>query len=89
MSGYEQKDGNGALFKNDRKESDNHPDYKGDCKVGGVDYWISAWIKEGKKGKFMSLALKPKEARDAAPTTRKPNDKDPRDLSDLDSDVPF
>jgi hypothetical protein len=58
---YEQKEGNGALFKNERKEKDSHPDYRGDCKLGGKDYWISAWIKKGAKGTFMSLALQPKE----------------------------
>ncbi len=52
----------GVLFKNDRKESDNHPDYKGSAQVDGVDYWLSAWVKTGAKGKFMSLSLKPKDA---------------------------
>lgn len=51
----------GALFKNDRKESDNHPDYKGSVNVGGVEYWLSAWIKDGRNGKFMSLSVKPKD----------------------------
>ena len=58
---YEQREGQGSLFKNDQKESEKHPDYRGDCTVGGVKYWLSAWIKEGKNGKFMSIAIKPKE----------------------------
>ena len=57
----------GVLFKNDRKEQDNHPDYKGSINVGGVEFWLSAWIREGEndKGryKFMSLSVKPKEER--------------------------
>lgn len=51
----------GAIFKNDRKEKDKHPDYKGSVNADGVEYWVSAWIKEGKKGKFFSLSLTQKQ----------------------------
>src|SRR3990167_9120689 len=52
----ESKDGQGGLFKNDRKQG-NGPDYKGDITVDGTAYWISAWLKESKGGKkYMSLA---------------------------------
>lgn len=57
---YEQKDGSGALFRNDKKGNDRAPDYRGDCNVGGQIMEIAAWIKEGQKGKFMSLSFKPK-----------------------------
>lgn len=58
---YEQREGQGSLFKNEEKKSEKHPDYRGDCTLEGKKYWISAWIKTGKNGKFMSLALQPKE----------------------------
>lgn len=54
----------GVLFKNDRKTKDSHPDYKGNANLDGRDYWVSAWIKKGAKGTFMSMSY---EAKDAAP----------------------
>lgn len=63
---YEQKDGQGSLFKNKRKESDRHPDYNGSITINGVEHWLSAWIKQPKGGgdKYMSLSLgKPKGER--------------------------
>lgn len=55
---FELKDGQGNLFRNDRKEEDKHPDYKGQAMIDGTLYDIAAWLKEGKKGKFLSLSIK-------------------------------
>ena len=77
----EQRDNSGIMFKNDRKEKDTHADYQGECMIDGKPYWINAWIKEGKRGKFMSFAFKPKEARREAAA------QDSR--SELDSEIPF
>lgn len=61
MSNYDNTN-SGALFKNDKKASDNHPDYKGSINVDGVEYWLSSWIKTSKTGtKFMSLSVSAKE----------------------------
>lgn len=57
----DQRENSGVLFKNDRKDKESHPDYKGSVNVGGTEYWLSAWIKTGAKGKFMSLAVSPKD----------------------------
>jgi hypothetical protein len=56
----------GLLAKNDRKQSDSHPDYTGSININGVEYWLSGWVKVGQNGKlagqkFFSLSVKPKD----------------------------
>lgn len=59
---FEQRDNSGALFKNEKKETLDQPDYKGTITIGGVSYWLSAWIKTSAAGnKFMSIAAKRKD----------------------------
>lgn len=82
----------GLLARNDRKESDRHPDYTGQINVDGVDYWLSGWLKTGKSGrlegqKFFSLSVRPKIAPAEAPAPAKAKGKTP--MSDIDDDIPF
>ncbi len=55
MAGYEQREMSGILFKNDKKTGENHPDYRGSCKINGAELEVAAWIKQGKASKFLSL----------------------------------
>lgn len=64
---YEQRDNSGTLFKNDKREKDSHPHATGKAMIGGVMYYVSAWTKEGSKGKFQSLSFKPVDEQAAAP----------------------
>lgn len=57
---YEKKEGYGALFKNTERNTDRHPEYRGDILIDGTEYWLAGWIKEGKNGKFFSLKATPK-----------------------------
>lgn len=77
---FELKDGQGSLFKNDKDGNEARPDYKGSIKIDGVEMWLSAWIKEGAKGKWMSLSVQPKEAPPTHNVQRRP---------DVESDIPF
>lgn len=84
---YEPKDMTGSLFRNDRKETDSHPDYKGSALLNGVEHWLDAWINTAKDGsKYMSLKFKPKEARQSGSYARQ----EPAPaLDDDDSSIPF
>lgn len=76
---FEQKPNSGSLFKNQRKTQDNHPDMTGTLDVGGQSFWINAWTKTGKNGKFLSITVKPKDAREKSSPTPKqsfPTDED-------------
>lgn len=92
---YEMKELTGSLFKNDRKESDTHPDYKGSAMIGGVEHWLDAWINTAKDGsKYMSLKMKPKEARgytgsyNGDPATNRTGGTQSQP-ADLDDSIPF
>lgn len=68
---FEQRNNSGSMFRNDRKEKDTHPDYKGSALIDGVEYWMDAWIKTSKDGrKFMSFAFKPKAEAQSTPPQR-------------------
>jgi hypothetical protein len=57
---FQNKPGYGMLFKNTRKKKgDNLPDYNGSATTpDGAMFELAGWIKQGKKGPYLSLAVK-------------------------------
>ena len=76
----------GAIWKNEKKETEKHPDFTGSLDVNGVEFWVSAWKRKadaGPKAPALSFSIKPKEAttnRVAEPA---------RAVPDFNDDIPF
>lgn len=83
----------GALFKNDRKTKESQPGYTGSLNVDGVEYFLDAWLKEGKTGaKFFSVSVKRKEQQSApapAPRAPAPAPRASSGFDDMADDIPF
>lgn len=84
-----------VLFKNDRKDRETSPDYTGTLNVDGVEYFLNAWLKDGKNGKFFSGSIKRKDnqmanlrdelnAKSPQAQARRPSAAD-----DIDDNIPF
>ena len=83
---YEQKENSGSLFKNEKKETEKHPNATGSAFIGGVEYWVSAWTKRDKNDNpWQSLSFTPKDKTQGA----KPAAKGKPPSDDFDSDIPF
>lgn len=76
----------GVLFKNDRKETDQQPDYTGKVNVQGEEKRLAGWIRQSKAGKtFLSLSISdPLPPQETAPAPAQPQADQP-----LDDDIPF
>ncbi len=77
----------GIISKNDRKESDKHPDIKGSANIDGVEFYVNGWRKTRKDGSgfFYSLSFKPKE--EAAPS--RPTRQQQPVTTEIEDDIPF
>src|SRR5262245_35362865 len=52
------RDMSGSLSKNTRKEKPSHVDYNGSIMIEGRKFWLNGWIRDGEKGKFLSLSVR-------------------------------
>lgn len=73
MAGNYDNTNSGALFQNNNRQSDRSPDYRGTLNVDGMDFWVSAWVKESRRGEeYISLSITPKEKEDSTPASHPP-----------------
>ena len=64
---YEHKEGNGSIFKQSSKPSENSPEYRGTIMINGDVYELAGWVKQGNTGAFLSLRAKLKEGEKPKP----------------------
>lgn len=76
-----------VLFKNEQGDNPKRPQYRGTLNVKGVEFNISAWVRESKQTgkKFMSGTVEPKQ--DAKPKPQKINEQN-WDTADLNDELP-
>ena len=53
MSNYQKKDGDISVFHN-HSDNANAPRWKGNLLLGGIEYQVSLWRKQGAKGEFLA-----------------------------------
>ena len=79
----------GSIWKNDKKETDKHPDFTGSLNVNGEDFWVSAWKRKADanpKAPALSFSIKPKEEKTQSGYGNTQSGNDP---TDFDDDIPF
>lgn len=85
----------GILFKNDKEGNDQRPDYKGNITFNGEEFDLAGWIRQGKKGSFMSLKVSERRRPDVSgqiddkPKSERKERQAPPVDDGFDDDIPF
>ena len=83
----------GAIFKNDKKETEKHPDFTGSLNVEGKEYWISAWKRrpdQSEKAPALSFSIKAKDSGNTQRQDQKQNKQnDGTGFDGMEDDIPF
>jgi len=91
MSNYDNTN-RGSIWKNDKKITDNHPDFTGSLNVEGKEYWVSAWKrKQGAKegSPALSFSVSEKEQKPQQPVSHSMNAGNPQPDDGFNDDIPF
>ena len=76
----------GSIWKNDKKETEKHPDFTGSLNVNGVEFWVSAWKRKADanpKAPALSISVKPKDEQAPKPAPSGGG------VDDFDDSIPF
>lgn len=81
----------GALFRNEKRATEQHPEYIGKITIEGKDYYLSAWVNEMQNGqKYFAIKATPKVEATAPATTTAPAQPRPGVVvADPIDDLPF
>lgn len=81
----------GALFRNDKRETEKHPEYTGKITIEGVEYYLSAWVNESARTgqKYFALKAATKAATALATTTAPAQPRPGVVVADPIDDLPF
>jgi hypothetical protein len=83
---FELRENQIMIFKNEKREKDSHPEYKGKMKVNGEIREISLWVKTSNSGKkFFSGEHQP----EWKPTQQSTPAPPPAPEPEPDNDLPF
>ncbi len=96
MSDFKLNPGQGSLFRNQKKSTDNHPDLTGTM-IGpdGKEMWVSVWNKRSKNGnEWFSMACRWKDSdtKTQEPISEKAKAREPnwaKTKAPIDDDIPF
>jgi hypothetical protein len=83
MSNYDNNN-QGAIWKNDKRQTDKHPHFTGSATINGVDYYVSAWKRDSEsnpKAPALKFSVTPKDAPKAPPK--------PETDAPFNDDIPF
>ena len=81
----------GALFRNDKKATEQHPDYTGNITIEAKEYYLSAWVNESARTgqKYFALKATPKAATTPTATTAPAQPRPGVVVADPIDDLPF